>query len=110
VSGQTPTDDRYRIIAELTTDYAYSLRPEPDGTLSIEWVTDGFTRISGYSVEEAQSLGWTNIVAPEDLEAMEENVRSLLRGEDLTVELRLTTKDGVRLWIQSFDRSSRTAS
>ncbi len=34
------SEERYRIISELISDYAYAFRVEPDGTLVHEWITD----------------------------------------------------------------------
>ena len=31
--------DRYRIVSDLVSDYAYAFRVEPDGTIIGEWVT-----------------------------------------------------------------------
>src|SRR5437016_6209806 len=39
------SEERYRAVSELCSDYAYSLRVEPDGSFVPEWITHAFTRI-----------------------------------------------------------------
>src|SRR5262249_26062747 len=46
--------ERYRVVSELTSDYAYKDRVEQDGRIIPEWFTESFTRITGYSVEETR--------------------------------------------------------
>src|SRR5215208_1875513 len=42
------SEERYRIISELSSDYAYSYRVEADGSVQLDWITQAFTRITGY--------------------------------------------------------------
>src|SRR5262249_50068497 len=65
------SSDLHRIIAELTSDYAYVCRVDPDGEIILERVTDGFTRITGYTFEEIQALGgWIRLFTAEDAARM----------------------------------------
>ena len=48
------SEERHRVIAELTSDYAYTCRLEADGSFTLVHVTDGFTRVSGYTLAEVQ--------------------------------------------------------
>src|SRR5262245_26950230 len=46
------SEQRYRIISELISDYAYATRLEPDGTYTIDWATQTFTRLTGFTVAQ----------------------------------------------------------
>jgi len=39
-------------LAEITSDYAFTLKVEPDRKLTMEWSTPSFSRISGLTQEE----------------------------------------------------------
>src|SRR5262249_27484938 len=41
------SEARYRTISELSSDFAYALTLQLDGTFVCEWITDAFTRITG---------------------------------------------------------------
>ncbi len=62
------SEERYRTVSELTSDYTYSLLVAPDGSISVEWITDAFNRITGFSVQEVRDRGGIYaFVHPEDL-------------------------------------------
>src|SRR3712207_7084798 len=46
VAALESSEERYRIISELTSDFAYALRVLPDGTIVCEWVTGALDRKS----------------------------------------------------------------
>ena len=100
------SEQRLRIIAELTSDYAYSVRVGPDGTLSTEWVTDAFTRIVGYTLEQVSgSVGWRRIIHPDDLPIVLRHLDALLNGHSDMAEYRIVTKDGEVRWVQDRARA-----
>ena len=49
---------RYRAIAELSYDYAYALVIEADGKVRCDWVTEAFTRITGYHWMKCFRIGY----------------------------------------------------
>src|SRR5690606_13576060 len=51
--GELETSEkRYRLVSELMSDYAYSVRILPDGRTQAEWINGAFTEITGYTAEE----------------------------------------------------------
>ena len=96
---------RYRAVSELTSEYAYAYRVEPDGELVSEWVTDGITRTTGYSSQELQSLGgWQRLIHSDDIPIALGQLDSLLSNEARTVEYRIVTKDGQVRWVRDYAR------
>src|SRR5262245_52351307 len=81
-------EERYSIITELMSDYAFAYRIEPDGTLIDGWNTvDSFKRITGYTLEE---IGTTlKLYHPEDQERVERDIKAVLEGKSSSGEYRI---------------------
>jgi PAS domain S-box-containing protein len=104
LSGETAAA-RYRIVAELTSDWAYELDVEPDGRLARRWVTDAFQRITGYHAAEIDARGgWPALLHPDDVAIGAEQQRRLLQGEANVAEFRILTKDGGVRWLRNHTR------
>jgi PAS domain S-box-containing protein len=95
------SEERYRIISELISDYAYAMRVEPDGSFSYEWViSEAFKRTTGYTQEEVMQRGGpSSILFHEDVPAMRIHRQRLLKGQANTYEFRIVTKDGLTRWL-----------
>lgn len=91
-------EERYRTITELMSDYAFQYAVEPDGTFNLEWITgDSFTRLTGYSVEEARSEAFRRY-HPEDAARARRDVELTIQGQSTAGEYRLYTKNGELIW------------
>jgi PAS domain S-box-containing protein len=99
------TEGRYRTLAELTSDFAYAFSFAEDGTAKVDWITEAFTRITGYDSEEWESRGaWRGIIHPDDLLAFEQRLPRLLRGEEVSSEFRIIAKSGDVRWLSVYSR------
>lgn len=99
------SEERYRAISELVSDFAYSYRLEPSGMGVQEWITDVFTRVTGYQPEDIRtSNDWRRIIHPDDYEATVRGQADLARGQDGVWELRVIAKDGRVLWFRFYGR------
>ncbi|HLF73704.1 MAG TPA: PAS domain S-box protein [Anaerolineales bacterium] len=95
------SEERYRIIFEMTNDYAYEDRVEPDGRIVPEWITSGVTRITGYSMEDMKAPGfWEKLVHPDDIPILVQHVQRVLSGQADTIEARIITKSSEVRWLQ----------
>lgn len=104
-SELTASEERYRVVSELISDYAYSLQVEPDGTLLHEWVTeDSFTRATGYKHHELDSGHNVNLSLfyPEDEPVLREELKLVLENKPNSVEHRIRTKNGEERWVQIY--------
>jgi len=92
--------ERYRIISELTSDFAYVFRVEPDNTLEIEWISKAFSRITGYdpSILET-SAGRQNLFHSDDFAFWTRRLERVLRGDTITDEYRMVAKNGQVRWL-----------
>ncbi|HVZ31973.1 MAG TPA: PAS domain-containing protein, partial [Polyangiaceae bacterium] len=102
---------RYRIISELATDWVYAARLEDErGKVNIEWATEAFERITGYSVEQLNERGGLrSIVLPDDLPELDAADLSLADGPSV-IEYRIRTKHGDECWLRDYRRSELDAS
>lgn len=91
----------YRDIADLTGSYAYGIIITETGQLVLEWVTDGFTQLTGYEVSDL--LQWPEaqkIIHPDDLPNLLERIVGWHKGQANEGEYRLHTRDGRTIWIR----------
>jgi PAS domain S-box-containing protein len=97
------SEERYRRVSESISDYAFSYSIDERGDLSIEWLTDSFTEITGYSV--AELIGTPNplhvYIHPEDLETVLRTVKGIKPGTVEEYTFRILTKDKKERWLQS---------
>ena len=89
------SEERHRIIAEVSCDYAYSAIQVEDGVFHVEWVSSAFQKITGYTVQEvnAQKNTWLSVVYPDDIENKIRMVHEL-DNDSWTTEYRIYTKSG----------------
>ena len=98
------SEERYRLISEISSDYSYSLLVEPGGILRCEWTTGAFTRITGYDVLEINTRGWTSLYIAEDQAAANQHYQSMLDNQPDTMEARILTSGGQVRWLRVFGR------
>jgi PAS domain S-box-containing protein len=99
------SEERHRIISELTSDYNYTVRINADGTSSLELVTEGFTRITGYTLEEVNARGgWAILIHPEDTETAYQGHERVLSGQANASVLRLITREGGIRWVRNLSK------
>jgi PAS domain S-box-containing protein len=94
--------ERYRIISELISDYAFAFGVEPDGTLIHEWITESFTRITGFTYTELDLRGQYSLFHSEDKARAHDDVRRVIQGEAVSGEYRIVTKEGKTRCIHIF--------
>ena len=98
------SEERYRIVSQCISDYAFSLRIEVDETSFVEWLTESFTKVTGYPVSDflGKSNPWARYIHPQDLERVNTTVRQMQPGVPTTYEFRIIRKDGETRWIRSY--------
>ncbi|WP_084554930.1 PAS domain S-box protein [[Phormidium ambiguum] IAM M-71] len=97
------SEDRYRIVSELISDFAYAAKIDSNSNLKIDWMTGAVTRITGYSCQEmAKNGGWENLIHPEDLSAYLASINNLLCWQSDISEYRIITKDGEIRWLRDY--------
>ncbi|NJN92970.1 MAG: PAS domain S-box protein, partial [Anaerolineales bacterium] len=95
---------RYRVISEMTSDYAYAFHFDPQGRPVLEWMSEAVTRITGYTRLEFNQLGWSRLIHPDDIPAIQNQLDLLRSGQPATSVNRIITKGGEIRWIQTYSR------
>ncbi|MBI5506048.1 MAG: PAS domain S-box protein [Deltaproteobacteria bacterium] len=104
------SEERYRALSELTSDYAYRFRVEPDRTLANEWVTESFLRTVGLSVEEMRSRGgWTRFIHPADWPVVTAHIETVLSTGADRCEFRFMTAAGETRWVSNHARVANSS-
>jgi two-component system cell cycle sensor histidine kinase/response regulator CckA len=99
------SEQRHRVISQLTSDYAYMLRIDADGAIVCEWANERFTAITGYTVEMLERQGgWTNFIHPEDVPAAVQRRQRWLAGETDVSEFRIMMPHGGERWVRDYTR------
>jgi PAS domain S-box-containing protein len=89
------SEERYRIVSELSSDYSFALRMTPDyRDIEFEWVTDGLERITGYAPRELERDAWLSRMRLEDGGSLIDLVGRILAGEVREFEIQIATRSG----------------
>ncbi len=92
---------RYRAIAELSSDFAFGLHLAPGGNVEIEWMSDAFTRLTGYDALDLDAGGWRKLINTEHLQAARKQFDRALSGEAVEFEGYINTRDGERRYFHT---------
>ncbi|MBW2268329.1 MAG: PAS domain S-box protein [Deltaproteobacteria bacterium] len=85
---------RYRAISELSSDFSFGLRLAPSGDIEIEWMSDAFTRLTGYEVAEIDAAGWRKFVNTDHWRAARRQLDPVRKGDPIECEGYITTRAG----------------
>ncbi len=96
------SEERYRIITELVSDYAYLDSVNEDGTINILWITDSYFRLTGYTAEETRAPDFLQrFIFHEDFLETISFMTELIKGTPQGHDGRIVTKDGRVLWMHN---------
>jgi len=97
------SEERYRTVARLSSDFAYSCVYSGDDGYEVDWITDAFFTLTGYSKAELhEQRSWLFVSHPDDREMATKPLHELKAGESDTSEFRIVTKDGRVLYIVNY--------
>ncbi|MBL7969274.1 MAG: PAS domain S-box protein [Prolixibacteraceae bacterium] len=97
------SEEKYRLISSVSTDYTFSTTVLPDGSLIIDWVAGAFESISGYTLQKFKELGgWRATVHPDDFHIDDLDLARLRNNEDTQSQIRTINKNGEIVWVQVF--------
>jgi len=97
------SEERYRLISTVSSDYMFSSRVNEDGSLYLDWVAGAFEKITGYSREEYVARGgWASALHPDDVEADQRDMQGLRNNRRVISEVRTITKNGDVRWVRVY--------
>jgi PAS domain S-box-containing protein len=90
------SEERYRIISTLTTDYIFRLKVDKDGGIRTEMISDRFIQTTKRSIKDIITPDlWFKIIHPDDLGKVMESLQLLIKnGGSAEVECRSLLSDG----------------
>jgi PAS domain S-box-containing protein len=98
-------EERYRAIAEVVADWAYSLQVQPDGEAELLWTNMDTSRVVGYGPSDLdRRMGWFGLVHPDDRPGLQAHLSNLLKGRTDIAEYRIVTRSGEVRWVRDYAR------
>ena len=95
------SEERHRIISELTNDFVYSAVIQ-DNKITINWKSGSLEKLAGFELHEIndKAIGWYSIINEEDLEKIVfPAILNLQREKVQNLEYRISTKEGKEKWV-----------
>jgi len=97
------SEERYRMVSSVMSDYIFSNIQNEKGEIVINWAAGALEQISGYTLEEFNARGgWVSTVHPEDLEQDTHDMEMLRNNQQVVSEIRTIHKDGSTRWVRSY--------
>jgi diguanylate cyclase (GGDEF)-like protein/PAS domain S-box-containing protein len=91
---------RYRKISELASDYIYEISINTEGQMVVEWLSKGFTQLTGYTVDDVKYPGlWKNVIHRHDLPGLMRMFQAILSGRAGEHEMRVLKPSGDLIWL-----------
>ncbi len=95
------SEERHRIIAELTNDFVYSAVIE-DNKITINWKSGSLEKLAGYDLQEIndKAVGWYSIINENDLDRVVfPAIKNIHKDKIQNFEYRITTKTNKEKWV-----------
>lgn len=98
------SEERYRKITSVVSDYVYSAKVDASGQFSPEWVAGAFKEITGYAFDEYLAAGgWETVRHPDSIPQDELDRQALTQNRPLEGSvLKIRCKDGQVRWVRNF--------
>jgi PAS domain S-box-containing protein len=97
------SEERYRLISSVSSDYMFSSQLGEDGNLRLNWVAGAFEQITGYAFDEYVARGgWTVSIHPEDREQDARDMATLRTNQSVISEVRTIHKNGDIRWVRVY--------
>jgi PAS domain S-box-containing protein len=92
--------ERYQAVSKLTSDLAFACRIGPGLNVQYEWVTSAQGRVTGYTPDELDGLGWLGLVPEAERGRAYEAVAAMLRGELQETVVHIVTRSGEERFLE----------
>ena len=96
------SENRYRKVGKLISDFAYSCKQNNEGIYKNEWITDSFFNITGFNNQKMLKHGsWLFTVHPNDKEIAVNQLKKLKPGMTSVENFRIITNHGKIIWLEN---------
>ena len=96
------SEERFRTVSRIVSDYAYSFQVNDQGEITYEWLNDPPKKMFDRpSVKKKRSNPWIGFIHPEDIPIAEKHLEKVLTGQFDTAELRYIRPNGETGWLRN---------
>src|ERR1041385_5053540 len=97
------SEEKYRLISQVTSDYTFSTDLDEQGNMHLAWVAGAFQEITGYTYDEYVSKGgWLAHLHPEDTEKDAQALETLKTKQQVIHDIRTYTKAREVQWVREY--------
>ena len=99
--NQQRSDYIRALTSQIVADYAYVYHLSENGQIQYEWASDSLQQVTGYTLDELDTLGWNQLQLyyPEDLPAVTARLAATYSGVPDAREWRIITRSGAIRWL-----------
>jgi PAS domain S-box-containing protein len=99
----TQSEARYKQVTHLVSDFIYSCVHTPQNGYSVDWVTEAFHTMTGFTLEELnEHKCWGFVVHPDDKAIFSSMLQEFTLGATNRNEFRIVTKSGEIKWLRNY--------
>lgn len=103
LAGARASEERYRLISQVSSDYTFSTTLLNDGSMHLNWVAGAFEKITGYTYDEyVASGGWSAHLHPDDIEHDARDMEAIHQNKRVITEVRTITKNRELRWVRVY--------
>ena len=96
------SENRYRMVGQLISDFAYSCVHNKSGKYEIDWITDSFYNLTGFTEKELDlNRCWMFTVHPEDEQIAHNQLERLKVGSKNVNDFRIINSNGEVRWLRN---------
>ncbi|MBS0375729.1 MAG: PAS domain-containing protein [Proteobacteria bacterium] len=97
--GLVHSEARYRTVVAMTPGFVHESTLSEDGRMRLQWASEGFTRLLGWTVAEFNDRGsWPAVIHPAHRGPAADRRSRAFKGEPAHGETRLLAKNGDWRW------------
>jgi PAS domain S-box-containing protein len=97
------SEERYRLINEVASDYSFSSRVDDNGVVHPIWAAGAFEQITGWPFEEYVARGgWQSALHPDDAAQDARDMDTLRSNRPVVTEVRTLHRDGSVRWVRVY--------
>ena len=100
------SEQRYRRVSELTTDFAYQVTRKAEGPFVVDWMTHAVAEITGYQALDLLRLQAQDFIHQEDLAEVKALWEDVKKGHSVEAQFRILHPSGEHRWLRAGAASS----
>jgi len=99
------SEEMYRLISSVVSDYLFSSIVTEDGDLDLQWVAGAFETMTGYALPEYKEKGgWRKMLYPGDKAVDDRDMQNLMQNKKVITEVRTIKRDGSIVWVRVYSQ------